>query len=649
MDADVITEGAQNEQMQDPEGYVTRVNKYILGVLRSAAPIRNILISRCCKDSDDEDMEEVKDSAAASECGDTQHTNIERISTKRSDQSAEQGSSSPRRSSMVKRTGDNKSSGINMPSIDISKIGTNVDETNNDRHEAEDIDDEKLPRGEERTEKVMKVFAENSIMMSKAAMKEKKVIFADKIICNFIKKIHDIYGNEGEDTSTFHPLVNVMDRLPKDTPESIRKMVERVANDEEYMTNLTEKLLVIDLFDTFNMTTMKQHILNYKRNIISKMWPSAIETVDYESSQSVRTDGGSARNKSQIENGEPEEQKSHVAFHQDTQGEKSETNAPLEVKNDNQQNVQTKESNERQRRSTTSRYLAYASKFMYTKKYTKFGQHFSKNKVKTADGWTKALYGNIETFYRSEPDGSVSVKVRGKLLTDLIRVICVVNETELSSEWIPFLKEASNVHVYSKTTKVFKQTYEYPVVGLKHTSVFGIAINALDESGCFILGCRAPPENEGDVEHLTNILRQGGIEDTESIVAYKDDKCVLMGREIEPVASKTRQKSAELCFMMYPMQNHTLVELNANIMPEVRLVPQRVITYIIKKVIITLFQKIAQISNNFDSSPFAERMAQNREFYDWVERIYNKYMGNGERQNCNVSISTYDGDATIEE
>ncbi|EDO08737.1 hypothetical protein BBOV_III011850 [Babesia bovis T2Bo] len=609
-------------QLDENESYVAMVNRYIMGILNSTFAIRNILMYRCCRDTEEEVIEEVKDDAEDPD------SKIEAVSKEETADPEKQDVN------VVKRSQEENKRQLNIPSIDIEKIGTNEAIEQN-----QVLNEVKLPKGETRTERVMQIFVENSIIMTKAAMKEKKVIFADKILCNMLQKIHFIYGDE-EDKSTWHPLVNVMERLPKDTPNSIKEMIETVAKDEAFMTNAAEKIFVIDLFTKFNMTLMKQHILDYKQHVIAKLWESSIETAEYESRQSIHTDDGSGRKKLDSID------KPRVSFRDEVDVAESSNDSPRVVRQtDNVRLPNTVELNDKTRRARTSRYLSYASKFMYTKKYTKFGQHFSKNKVKTADGWTKALYGSIETFYRSESDGSISVKVRGKLHTDLIRVICVINETQLSAEWIPFLKEASNVYVYSKTTKVFKQTYEYPVIGIKQTSVFGIAINALDESGCFILGCRAPPETKEDVDNLTNILKKGGIKDTESIVAFRNNKCILMGQEIEPIEQKYRQKSAELCFMLYPMQNHTLVELNANIIPEVRLVPQRVITYIIKKVIITLFQKIAQISNNFQESPFAKQVEQNREFYAWVERLYAKYMGNGDRQNCNVSISTYDGNA----
>ncbi|CDR97923.1 hypothetical protein, conserved [Babesia bigemina] len=530
--------------------------------------------------------------------------------------------------------------------IDLARKVVNIDVAAKGKYnfsKSRTITLDEYPRDERLTERAVEIFVENSVSYAKTAIDDSKVILADKIISQMIRKVHEIYGDpDAYDLETLHPLVNVVERLPKETPTTIRDAIEAVANDKSFINNVAEKLLVLDIFSKFNMVYMKTHIINYKQHFISKLWPSAIETAGYElksprcpsiltterlpyeadyasllATENLQT----CREVPQVRRSPPAKQVVLIADEKTkTKGNDGETK-PKQAK--------------------VSKYMSYASRFM-SRKNTMFGQHFGKNKVKTADGWIKSAYGSLETFYRFEQNGSVSVKVRGKLATDLLRVLCVINETDLSSVWVPFLKEATEVHVYSKTTKLYSQTYEYPVIGAKQTTVFGLAVNALDEFGCFILACRAPPESQQDVEQLENILKDGGIDDTSPFVSCKDGVCQLMGVDIKPMPPKTRQRSGDLCFLVYPMKNHTLVELNANIMPEVRLVPARVITYIIKKVVINIFQKIAQISKNFHNTPFAARIEQNKEFYDWVAKLHDKYVGRGDRQNCNVSICTYD-------
>ncbi|GBE62588.1 START-2 domain-containing protein, putative [Babesia ovata] len=531
---------------------------------------------------------------------------------------------------------------IDLPNRDVDTEG--VTKAKYSFSKSRTITLEEYPRDEKLAQRAVEIFVENSISFAKSAIEDSKVILADKIICQMLQKVHEIYGDpKAYELEKAHPLVNVMERLPEKTPETVRSAIETVANDKIFMTNVAEKLLVLDIFNKFNMVYMKTHIINYRQHFISKLWPSALETASYEL-KSPRCPSALAteRPSNDVEyiklTGEEQLQtaREEPEVHRSTPAKQV-----VVIAAEKRQPKAENGGESKPKQLKTSRYFSYASRFM-SRKNTMFGQHFGKNKVKTADGWIVSPYGSLETFYRFESNGSVSVKVRGKLATDLLRVLCVINETDLSAVWVPFLKEAKEVHVYSRTTKLYSQTYEYPVIGAKQTSVFGLAVNALDEFGCFILACRAPPESPQDVKQLEGILKEGGIEDTSPFVSCKDGICQLMGVDIAPMPPKTRQRSGDLCFLVYPMKNHTLVELNANIIPEVRLVPARVVTYIIKKVVVNIFQKIAQISKNFHQTPFAERIEQNKEFYDWVAKLHDKYVGRGDRQNCKVSICTYD-------
>lgn len=492
-------------------------------------------------------------------------------------------------------------------------------------------------RDPELIERAMLIFIDNSVCLAKRAITDNKLVLAEKLICGMLKRIQDVYGgaeNAETDENQPHPYVRMMERLPKDTPTPVREAISVVAEDAIFMTSLVEKILVMDLIATFNMMSMKTHIQEYRQQFLPKLWPSAVETANYEMRHSKTVDM-SARTDRQNE-----------VLSQDTErGRASLSSSPRIVTRREVKHVSMAQeplTTERRQMKKPSRYLAYASRIIGSRKNTMFGQHFSKNKVRTADGWVKEPYRTLETYYRFEGNGSVSVKVRGKLSTDLIRVLCIINETDLSAEWVPFLKDASNVHVFSKTTKLFQQQYEYPVVGAKNTTVFGIAINALEESGCYILGCRGPPETAKDVEQLQRIIKDEGIEDATPFVDFKDSKCTLWGLEVEPIPPKVRQKSADLCFLLYPMERHTLVELYANITPEVKLVPARIVTYIIKKVVVTIFKKIAQISKNFENTPFMKRKEENVEFYEWIAKVLEDYRGRGGRKNCNISICTYD-------
>ncbi|KAK1937539.1 hypothetical protein X943_002692 [Babesia divergens] len=617
------------------ESYASMLNRYIHKIIPSPILSKAPIISKCCDSGshDDTALEDSVTSFSTAEADEKYEEAAEQPLPPPDESSAKETAAEEPEHEMkrvVVRSVEVKEDHDGVPSIDIgtrevSFKKSTVGMKSMDSRSLSFHDEQRDP---EITERAMLIFIENSISLAKRAVAYNKAILADKLICDMLKRIRDVYGvNEKdyvEDTKT-HPFIHMMDKLPKDTPTAVREAVATIADDKLFISSLVEKILILDLIDTFNMTALKTHMQNYRQRFLARLWPSAIETAQYE----MMHPQASAIMDNEV-NGD------FIQKEEDTEQEV----IPVVVQRTAPKRGTVSEEKKHFRKS--SRYFAYASKILSSRKNTMFGQHFSKNKVKTADGWVKEPYRTLETYYRFEDNGSVSVKVRGKLHSDTMQVLCIINETDLSSEWVPFLKEATNLHVFSRTTKIFQQQYEYPVIGAKTTSVFGVAVNALDESGCFILGCRGPPETEADVKKLTKVLQDGGLEDTAPFVSYEGNKCKLWGQEMQPIQSKIRQTSADLCFLLYPMEQHTLVELYANITPEVRLVPTRVVTYIIKKVVVTLFKRIAQISNNFNESPFAERMQQNADFYSWIATLLEDYQGKGERQNCNISICTYD-------
>ncbi|GIX63885.1 START-2 domain protein, putative [Babesia caballi] len=632
--------------------YTDMLIRYLLRILGSAIPFKRTLSYTFCArgEEGDEVMEEVVESdAEAEQEGEEQKNEAGEKSPERKWSVATEGMAGGEGDGSRSAKSEETEAPVPQIIVETGKVVFEQDTISRfQTAKSSHFSIQQLEHDDAIKERAVLIFVENSISLARTALEENKGVLVDKILCSMIEKVRAIYGKgEAEEEPTLHPLVNVMERLPKGTPEEVRRAIDEVAQDKRYITSLAEKLLVMDLFTKFNMGHMKEHILSYRQSFLSKLWPAALETASYELMEAARDGGEGGAGGS---GGEETQNGTQSAPGGESDEPESLTITPRVVTRLPEKQTLAVPGDEvgDKKYGKHGRLIALASRFLPTRKNTMFGQHFGKSKVKTADGWVKAPYRTLETFYRFEKDGSVSVKVRGKISTELLQVICVINETDLSSEWVPFLKEAANVHEYSRTTKIFRQTYEYPVIGIKQTSVFGIAINALDESGCFILGCMGPPETRQDVEQLARVLRDGGIRDTAPFVAYEGGKSRLMGVEVTPIPQNVRQKSADLCFMLYPMQNHTLVELNANIVPEVRLVPTRVITYIIKKVVISIFKRIALMSNSFQSTPFAQRIKQNREFYDWVAELHAKFLGRGERQNYNISLCTYDPDGPDE-
>ncbi|CDJ44764.1 Chromosome III, complete sequence, related [Eimeria tenella] len=234
---------------------------------------------------------------------------------------------------------------------------------------------------------------------------------------------------------------------------------------------------------------------------------------------------------------------------------------------------------------------------------------FSAKSNSDEEGWIREKGKYLDLCYRVERESCVSMKVRGKLPCALFAVLAILNESDLAGNWAPMFKSAELVTSYSRASQLLLQTFDYPLLGLKETVLFSFGVNALEECGAVIIFCCSPPEPA-------------------AAAAAAAAAASFLGRPLPPKGKLPRAQSADLVFLLYPLSggSQTTLELYGAFHHGLRFVPQRLVTFVLKKVVRGMFVQIARQCQNFNNSPYRERVNNNPTFYSWMKDCIDDYL-----------------------
>ncbi|KAF8822728.1 hypothetical protein IE077_002893 [Cardiosporidium cionae] len=233
----------------------------------------------------------------------------------------------------------------------------------------------------------------------------------------------------------------------------------------------------------------------------------------------------------------------------------------------------------------------------------------------------------VDLAYRSEKNLSVSVKVRGKLPYPLLQILAILNETDLAENWAPLLTSAKMECRLGKASQIISQVYDYPILGQKESISYCFGVNALEEFGCVIVFCTQPPEEE-----------------------FLQQACELPQKK----SKMARARAADLCFLLHPRKlgNCTILEMYANFQHNIAFIPSRMIAFVVKRLVKSMFVSIAKLGKAFESSAYARRVESRPEFYSWMSDYLQKYYSKEQNEfvKCseNASLSSFDDIAAIE-
>ncbi|SOV14102.1 conserved Plasmodium protein, unknown function [Plasmodium sp. gorilla clade G2] len=287
-------------------------------------------------------------------------------------------------------------------------------------------------------------------------------------------------------------------------------------------------------------------------------------------------------------------------------------------------------------------------------KYSRRFKKFRKSK-QNSEGWIKENDKYLDLSHRVDKDNNISVHIRAKLPYEVNRILSILNETELSVNWAPFLTSAKKIKNLSRASAIITQLYEYPIIGKKESLMYCLGANSLEELGCIILCCKAPPEFNKDILFYENMCEKININKFGEIIKVKEIpiKFKKTYKEVtffdytlpEPVPKLDRQRAANLCFLLHPMNNgkSTVLELFLHFENEFKYTPIKMVTFFIKKIVKNMYENIIKSCRNYDLL-YSEFLMNNAEFYIWLDDQIKRYMKgkNDSKLLDSISLESYD-------
>ena len=236
--------------------------------------------------------------------------------------------------------------------------------------------------------------------------------------------------------------------------------------------------------------------------------------------------------------------------------------------------------------------------------------------MNVSQNWTLAsTHFGIKTYYRREEDGTLSVQLEGSLENvPLFEQICVLKEVDLHYKWSPFCTASMTVADLGKL-----DTVGWFLVGM---ASFG-----LSRDGCFrAIGCDCTKE-DGSV-----LLTAQGIRDVKP-GAPAPDNDVLRGDPVmellEIPAVPKRRGSGRMTIRKFDAivritsPTSCVTRLVANVDPNIDLLPQSLLEFILKHLAGVLLAKLQGAAKKVSKHPItnehARKMRDEREFYQgWL-------------------------------
>ncbi len=288
----------------------------------------------------------------------------------------------------------------------------------------------------------------------------------------------------------------------------------------------------------------------------------------------------------------------------------------------------------------------------------------AKQNLNCDSDWTLAqtLFG-VTTFYRREPDGSLSIKLEGKLKdVPLFDQVAVLREIDLHSCWAPFCSSSLTVAHLDKLDTVGWFVVGLPQFGLMRDGCFrAVGCDSIYEDGSVLLvahGINDRPRNGADSRHLetsatspTTALTSGtastansaraSVRSSESkssrrpsaaLEAYEEENKVFEVLSNDPILKRldipsppTRMGSGRMTIKTFQALIHiesptlATTKLVTNIDPNLPLIPQGLLDFLMKRLCGVLLNKLQsaakKVSKDPITNPHAIKMREEEDFY----------------------------------
>ena len=243
------------------------------------------------------------------------------------------------------------------------------------------------------------------------------------------------------------------------------------------------------------------------------------------------------------------------------------------------------------------------------------------------DQWTFAqtLFG-ITTYYRNEQDGSLSIKMEGRLEgVSLFDQVAVLREVDLHYKWAPFVSSSLTVAHLNKLDTVGWFVVGLPSFGLMRDACFrAIGCDSMLEDGSILLvGQGVADRPEDGVKRISIQPKSGDEAERACEFEYLSKDPVL--KELDLPEPPTRIGSGRMTIRTFQSLIHVespvsaRTRIIANVDPNLPLIPQSLLDFLMKKLCGVLLTKLQSAAKRVSKDPInnahASKMRQEEEFY----------------------------------
>lgn len=232
------------------------------------------------------------------------------------------------------------------------------------------------------------------------------------------------------------------------------------------------------------------------------------------------------------------------------------------------------------------------------------------------DDWTlsQTMFG-VTTYYRREPDNSLSIKLEGELNNvPIFEQICVLKEVDLHCQWAPFCSSSMTIEELDKLDMVGWFVLGLPHLGLARDACFrAIGCDSMAEDGSFLLvGQGVRDRKPGDPPPDDSYLSEDPILDE---IDFPDPPTSMGSGRM------TIRHFEAIVHILSPTRVRT--RLIANVNPNLKFIPQSLLDFLMKKLCGVMLLKLQgaakKILKNPIRNPHARRMRENPDFYkNWL-------------------------------
>jgi len=231
------------------------------------------------------------------------------------------------------------------------------------------------------------------------------------------------------------------------------------------------------------------------------------------------------------------------------------------------------------------------------------------------DGWIADSVGaDAKFFYKQIPNTEmVSIKLDIEADVPLQNMLTLINEIDLWSHWVPFMKRSSQVKRLHRTAAVYylELGLPYPLSN-REVHLYGYGVNRLKENGSILILAESIDDNKEFIErHQIKKVDNTGTVSIDFNFA---------GFEIIPVGP-----------------NRTRIHGVANVNPKFSWLPASLLNFVLKKAIQFIMDRLVKKAKNFKGSVWEKEVlkAEKKQFYEWLNQIVIDY---SQRKGSNSTV-----------